>query len=242
MKFTAAQAAQKFVVIGLHVQNAFTAAQAAQKCTGRGMFALLKFTAAQAAQKLSVHWELTRHSFATAQAAQKQSGNSSPMRTSVTVVQAAQKADRLPPQFTAAQAAQKCTALHCVPMPTRSRSSMPRAGMRRGDDPARTAFVAQSRLGGAGVRAAARIGDDEHEGSTPDRGDDADRMGARRNRRRDRRLSAQAHPVWCGDTACSEWHQPRVRISANVTDDFGNVTGLGPVLGCADLIVEMESV
>jgi hypothetical protein len=33
-----------------------------------------------------------------------------------------------------------------------------------------------------------------------------------------------------------------VRISANVTDDFGNVTGLGPVLGCADLIVEMGSV
>ena len=33
-----------------------------------------------------------------------------------------------------------------------------------------------------------------------------------------------------------------LRISANVTDDFGNVTGLGPVLGCADLIVEMESV
>ena len=34
----------------------------------------------------------------------------------------------------------------------------------------------------------------------------------------------------------------QLRISANVTDDFGNVTGLGPVLGCADLIVEMESV
>ncbi len=33
-----------------------------------------------------------------------------------------------------------------------------------------------------------------------------------------------------------------VRISANVTDDFGNVTGLGPVLGCADLIVGMGSV
>jgi hypothetical protein len=33
-----------------------------------------------------------------------------------------------------------------------------------------------------------------------------------------------------------------LRISANVTDDFGNVTGLGPVLGCADLIVEMGSV
>ncbi len=33
-----------------------------------------------------------------------------------------------------------------------------------------------------------------------------------------------------------------LRISANVTDDFGNVTGLGPVLGCADLIVGMGSV
>lgn len=36
--------------------------------------------------------------------------------------------------------------------------------------------------------------------------------------------------------------QGLLRISANVTDDFGNVTGLGPVLGCADLIVEMGSV
>jgi len=33
-----------------------------------------------------------------------------------------------------------------------------------------------------------------------------------------------------------------VRISANVTGDFGNVTDLGRVLGCAGLIVEMESI
>ena len=30
-----------------------------------------------------------------------------------------------------------------------------------------------------------------------------------------------------------------VRISANVTGDFGNVTGLEPVLGCAGKIVGM---
>lgn len=33
----------------------------------------------------------------------------------------------------------------------------------------------------------------------------------------------------------------RVRISANVTDDFGIVTGLRPVLGCAGRIVGMRS-
>jgi len=33
-----------------------------------------------------------------------------------------------------------------------------------------------------------------------------------------------------------------VRISANVTGDFGNVTDLGRVLGCAGLIVGMESI
>ena len=35
---------------------------------------------------------------------------------------------------------------------------------------------------------------------------------------------------------------PMVRISANVTDVFGNVTDLGAVLGCVDLIVRMRSV
>jgi hypothetical protein len=33
-----------------------------------------------------------------------------------------------------------------------------------------------------------------------------------------------------------------LRISANVTDDFGSVTDLERVLGCADLIVGMRSV
>jgi hypothetical protein len=33
-----------------------------------------------------------------------------------------------------------------------------------------------------------------------------------------------------------------VRISANVTGDFGNVTEFGRLLGCADLIVGMGSI
>jgi len=36
--------------------------------------------------------------------------------------------------------------------------------------------------------------------------------------------------------------QMELRISANVTGDFGNVTGLGPVLRCADWIVGMGSI
>jgi hypothetical protein len=34
----------------------------------------------------------------------------------------------------------------------------------------------------------------------------------------------------------------RLRISANVTGDFGNVTDFDPVLGCAGKIVGMGSV
>jgi hypothetical protein len=38
------------------------------------------------------------------------------------------------------------------------------------------------------------------------------------------------------------WRESLLRISANVTGDFGNVTDFGRMLGCAKEIVGLESI